>query len=89
MISAASFKAKDTPAESGVRGKLARRKWKGKKRSKGRGGRTRSAAKEQAQRPKRTTIIQHSKRTTITIKTRGRRGSERTTIYEEDYEQEW
>jgi hypothetical protein len=57
---------------------------------KGRGGRTRSAAKKQAQqRPKRTTVIQHSKRTTITIKTRGRRGSTRTTIYEEDYEQEW
>jgi hypothetical protein len=58
-------------------------------RSKGRGGRARSAAKKQAQRPKRTTVIRHSKRTAITIKTRGRRGSTQTTIYEEDYEEEW
>jgi hypothetical protein len=50
-----------------------------RRKSKGRGRRARSATKRHAQR---------SKHTTVTIETHNR-GSKRTTVYEEVYEQEW
>jgi hypothetical protein len=58
---------------------LARRRSKGSGRSKGRGRRARSVTKKHGQRSKHTRVI---------IET-DNRGSKRTTVYEEIYEEEW